>query len=75
VTLTFGSSIAYTPLDTDEIFHPERYATALMVTDDQTGMGDVYTVPAVSLGVEPSVVYRIAAPGVAVERVTLCAAK
>jgi hypothetical protein len=43
-----------------------------MVTDDQTGMGDVYTVPAVLLGVEPSVVYRIAAPGVVVESVTLC---
>jgi hypothetical protein len=41
--------------------------------DEDTGIGPEYTVPAVSLGVVPSVVYRIVAPDVVVEIVTLCA--
>jgi len=36
-------------------------------------IGAEYTVPTVSLGVDPSVVYRIVAPGVVVDNVTLCA--
>jgi hypothetical protein len=44
------------PLDTDEVFHPDRYATALIFMDEETGIGPEYTVPAVSLGVVPSVV-------------------
>jgi len=71
--LTFGSVIAYPPLDTDEVVHPERYATARIVTDDATAIAPAYIVPTVSLGVEPSVVYRIVAPGVEVDSVTLCA--
>ncbi len=66
--------ILYVPLDTDEVVHPERYATALRVADDATEIDPVYTAPAVSVGVEPSLVYRIAAPGVVVDRVTLCGA-
>jgi len=65
--------IAYPPLDTDEVVHPERYATARIVTDDATAIAPAYIVPTVSLGVEPSVVYRIVAPGVEVDSVTLCA--
>jgi hypothetical protein len=41
--------------------------------DEETGIGPEYTVPAVSLGVDPSVVYRIVAPAVVVDSVTLCA--
>ena len=41
--------------------------------DEETGIGPEYTVPTVSLGVVPSVVYRIVAPDVVVEIVTLCA--
>jgi hypothetical protein len=37
-----------------------------------TAIGALYRVPAVSLGVLPSVVYRIAAPVVVVLMVTLC---
>jgi len=40
--------------------------------DDATAIGPAYTEPTVPLGDEPSVVYRIVAPGV-VEIVTLCA--
>ena len=65
----------YEPLETGEVVQPGRYATAWMVTDDATRIGPVYTVPTVSVGVEPSVVYRISAPGVAVERVRPCAEK
>jgi hypothetical protein len=48
--------IVYTPPDTGEVVHPDRYATARIVTDDATAIGPVYTVPTVSFGVEPSVV-------------------
>jgi len=72
--LTFGSVIVYPPLDTDEVVHPARYATARIVTDDATAIAPAYIVPTVSLGVEPSVVYRIVAPGVEVDSVTLRAA-
>ena len=65
--------IVYVPLDTDEVVHPERYATARTVTDDATAIAPAYIAPTVSLGVEPSVVYRIVAPGVEVDSVTLCA--
>ena len=65
--------IVYVPLDTDEVVHPERYATARIVTDDATAIGPAYTVPTVSLGVDPSVAYRMVAPGVDVDSVTLCA--
>jgi hypothetical protein len=50
------SLIVYAPVDTGEIAPPDRYATALIVIDDETGIGVEYTVPTVSLGVEPSVV-------------------
>jgi hypothetical protein len=39
--------------------------------DDATAIGPAYTVPTVSLGVDPSAVYRMLAPGVDVESVTL----
>jgi hypothetical protein len=71
--LIFSTVIVYAPLDTDEVVHPDRYAAARIVTDDATAIGPVYTVPTVSLGVDPSVVYRMLAPGVDVESVTLCA--
>jgi len=45
----------------------------LIVMDAATVTGPEYTVPTVPLGVEPSVVYRIVASGVAVDRATLCA--
>jgi hypothetical protein len=48
--------IVYAPLDTDEVVHPDRYATARIVTVDATAIGPVYTVPTVSFGVEPSAV-------------------
>jgi hypothetical protein len=63
----------YAPLDTDEVVPPDRYATARIVTDDGTAICPKYTVPTVPLGVEPSIVYRIVAAGVAVASVTLCA--
>jgi hypothetical protein len=63
----------YALLDTDEVVHPDRYAAARIVTDDATAIGPAYTVPTVSLGVDPSVVYRMLAPGVDVDSVTLCA--
>jgi hypothetical protein len=71
--LTLGSVIVYAPLDTDEVVHPDRYATARIVTDDAAAIGPAYTVPTVSLGVEPSVVYLIVAPGGVVDSITLCA--
>jgi len=71
--LTFGSVIVYAPLDTDEVVHPDRYATARILTDAAAAIGPAYTVPTVSLGVEPSVVYLIVAPDVVVDSATLCA--
>jgi len=65
--------MVYAPTDTDEVAHPARYATARIVMDPATAIGPAYAVPTVPLGVEPSVVYRIAAPGVVVDSVTLCA--
>jgi hypothetical protein len=65
--------IVYAPLDTDEVVLPDRYAAARIVTDDATAIGPAYAVPTVSLGVEPSVVYRIVAPDVVVDSLTLCA--
>jgi hypothetical protein len=65
--------IVYAPLATGEAVHPDRYATARIVTDDATAIGPAYTVPTVSLGIEPSVVYRIVAPCVVVDSVRLCA--
>jgi hypothetical protein len=64
--------IVYAPLDTDDVVHPTWYATALIVMDDETGIGVEYTVPTVSLGTEPSVVYRMLAPDVVVDSVTYC---
>jgi hypothetical protein len=58
-------------MDTVEVVHPDRYATARIVMDDATAIGPAYTVPTVSLGVDPSAVYRMLAPGVDVESVTL----
>jgi hypothetical protein len=43
-------------LDTTELAPPGRYATARIVTDEETEIEPVYTVPRVSLGIEPSVV-------------------
>jgi hypothetical protein len=48
------------------------YAIALTVVVELTAIGPPYTVPAVEVGVVPSVVYRIVAPGVVVDSVTLC---
>jgi len=42
-------------LDATELA-PGRYATAQIVTDEGMEIGSVYTVPTVSLGIEPSVV-------------------
>ena len=41
--------------------------------DEETEIAPVYSVPTASLGVVPSVVYRIVAPEVVVDKVTLCA--
>jgi len=65
--------IVYTPLATDDVVHPDRYATARIVTVDAAAIDPAYTVPTVSLGIEPSVVYRIVAPGGVVDSVTFCA--
>jgi hypothetical protein len=46
---------------------------ALIVSVTPTVTGVLYSVPAVSLGVLPSVVYRIDAPEVVVLIVTVCA--
>src|SRR5260370_4960975 len=46
---------------------------ALIVVLLATTIGGPFKVPSVSLGVLPSVVYRIEAPGVALLRLTLCA--
>jgi len=46
---------------------------ALSVSVTPTATGALYNVPAVSLGVLPSVVYRIDAPEVVVLIVTVCA--
>ena len=43
---------------------------ARIVVVEETGMGSLYTVPVVAVGSEPSVVYRISAPAVDVDRVT-----
>jgi len=72
-TVPAGMLIVYAPLDTDEVVHPDRYAAARIVTDDATAIGPAYTVPTASPGIEPSVVYRMLAPGVDVDSVTLCA--
>ena len=65
--------IVYVPLDTDEVVHPDRYATARIVEDEETDIGPEYTVPTVSVGTDPSAVYRIVAPEVVVDSVTFCA--
>src|SRR5579864_320096 len=52
---------------------PARYAMALTVVVALTVIAPLYTVPAVSLGALPSVVYRIVAPAVVVVMVTVCA--
>jgi hypothetical protein len=50
---------------------PVSYAIALMVWFLLTDTGELYNVPTVSLGVLPSVVYRIVAPDVVVAIVTV----
>ena len=60
-------------MDTVEVNPPGKYATARMVTDMGIGIGPEYNVPTVSLGIVPSVVYRIVAPEVVVDKATLCA--
>jgi len=65
--------IVYAALDTDESAQPAWYAIAWIVVGADTRIAPVYTVPDVEVGVEPSVVYRIVAPGVDVDSVTLCA--
>jgi hypothetical protein len=62
----------YVPLATAESAQPARYAIALIVVVADTVIGPAYTVPAVEVGVDPSVVYRMVAPGVDVDSVTLC---
>jgi len=51
--------------------HPASYPIAFTVTGALSEIGDVYTVPTVSLGALPSSVYRIAAPAVDVDSVTV----
>jgi hypothetical protein len=65
--------IVYTPLATSESVDPARYAIALIVVVADTAIAPVYSVPVVDVGVEPSIVYRMLAPEVVVESVTLCA--
>jgi hypothetical protein len=65
--------IVYVPLATAESTHPAKYAIALIVVVADTAIGPAYTVPVVEVGVDPSVVYRMLAPGVAVDSVTLWA--
>jgi hypothetical protein len=65
--------IVYVPLATAESVMPDVYAMALIVVVTETGIAPVYNVPAVEVGVEPSVVYRMLAPGVDVDSDTLCA--
>jgi hypothetical protein len=67
------SVIVYAPLATPESVEPARYAIARIVVVADTAIGAEYTVPVVEVGVEPSVVYRMVAPEVDVDSVTLCA--
>lgn len=53
--------------------HPAMYALAVMVEFAATENGPMYTAPLTAVGVDPSVVYRIVAPAVAQESVTVCA--
>jgi hypothetical protein len=66
--------IQYVPMDTDDDVHPAWYAIAWIVMNASkpTKIGAENTVPTVSLGVVPSVVYRMLAPGVVVDSVTFC---
>jgi hypothetical protein len=67
------AAIVYVPLATAESDQPERYAMALTVVVADTAIAPVYTVPVVDVGTVLSVVYRMAAPAVDVDSVTLCA--
>ena len=63
----------YTAVAISESFQLSIYAIAFNVVDADILTGSLYSVPVKDVGVLPSVVYLIAAPGVVVEIVTLWA--
>jgi hypothetical protein len=65
--------IVYDAMETELSAHAALYAIALMDVELATAIAPVYSVPRVSDGVEPSVVYRKLAPGVLELNVTDCA--
>ena len=62
-----------TPTATELSCIPTANAMALIFVVVLTVTGPAYSVPTVSLGAEPSVVYLMDAPGVVVVIVTVCA--
>ena len=65
--------IVYAPVATPESAHPAKYAIARIVVVADTAIGPAYSVPVVEVGVDPSVVYRMPAPAVDEDSVTLWA--
>ena len=65
--------IVYVALPTAESVQLAKYAIARTVVVEETAIAPAYTVPEVDVGVDPSVVYRMVAPGVVEDSVTLCA--
>ena len=72
--VTAGRFIVYTADTTGLSAMPLLYAMALTVVVAPTENAALYSVPAVSLGFAPFVVYRIDAPAVVLTMVTDCAA-
>jgi hypothetical protein len=66
--------MTYAAVATALLVMPLLYAMAFSVAVALTVTGPPYTAPTVSLGVLPSVVYRMFAPAVALEIATVCAA-
>ena len=63
--------IVYAALLTAESAQLAKYAIARTVVVEETAIAPEYNVPEVDVGVEPSVVYRMLAPAVDVDSVTL----
>jgi len=67
---TTGGTNVYVPFTTALSIMPPAYAIARKVVVALMGTAPEYRMPAVDVGVEPSVVYRIDAPAVVEEIVT-----
>ena len=72
-TVPVGILIVYVALVTLELFNDASHAIAFNVVVLVILTAELYLVPVVQVGLDPSVVYSIVEPSVLLEMVTLCA--